>query len=234
MWYRRFSDPEDNDHCGLLNVHDRVDEYFSKNERSIFSRKVQEGGFSILFAGLDSNDRTRNQSCPEREMTEFSERMGQGTCPRVPFSCFTASKESVIIGLQNNYVFIKEESYTMDEKNIMEYANKAIEAFKGDSNLLSGFSVNPAEIIEKILGIDLPDDIINKVIEAVKGLLAGGALDAAKDAISGIAGDAADAAGAVADKAENAAGAVADKAQDAAEEGGNILTNAINKIKNLF
>ena len=27
------------------------------------SRKVQEGGFSILFAGLDSNDRTRNQSC---------------------------------------------------------------------------------------------------------------------------------------------------------------------------
>ena len=122
----------------------------------------------------------------------------------------------------------------MDEKNIMEYANKAIEAFKGDSNLLSGFSVNPAEIIEKILGIDLPDDIINKVIEAVKGLLAGGALDAAKDAISGIAGDAADASGAVADKAENAAGAVADKAQDAAEEGGNILTNAINKIKNLF
>ena len=38
----------------------------------------------------------------------------------------------------------------------------------------------------------------------------------------------------IADKAENAAGAVADKAQDAAEEGGNILTNAINKIKNLF
>ena len=73
MWYRRFSDPEYNDHCRLLDVHDRVDEYFSKNERSIFSRKVQEGGFSILFAGLDSNDRTRNQSCPEREMTEFSE-----------------------------------------------------------------------------------------------------------------------------------------------------------------
>ena len=107
----------------------------------------------------------------------------------------------------------------MDEKNIMEYANKAIEAFKGDSNLLSGFSVNPAEIIEKILGIDLPDDIIKKVIEAVNKLLAGGALDAAKDAIGGIAGEAANAAG---------------KAEDAAEQGGNILTGAINKIKNLF
>ncbi len=118
----------------------------------------------------------------------------------------------------------------MDEKNIMEYANKAIEAFKGDKNLLSGFSVNPADIIQKILGIDLPDEIINKVIEAVKGLLAGGALDVAKDAISEITGTAE----AVTDKAEGVVNAAAGKAEDAAEEGGNILTNAINKIKNLF
>ena len=107
----------------------------------------------------------------------------------------------------------------MDEKMIMEYANKAVEAFKGDKNLLSGFSLDPADIIKKIIGVDLPDDIIKKVIEAVNKLLAGGALDAAKDVIGGIAGEAADAAG---------------KAEDAAEQGGNILTGAINKIKNLF
>ena len=107
----------------------------------------------------------------------------------------------------------------MDEKMIMEYANKAVEAFKGDKNLLSGFSLDPADIIKKIIGVDLPDDIIKKVIEAVNKLLAGGALDAAKDVIGGIAGEAADAAG---------------KAEEAAEQGGNILTGAINKIKNLF
>ena len=107
----------------------------------------------------------------------------------------------------------------MDEKMIMEYANKAVEAFKGDKNLLSGFSLDPADIIKKIIGVDLPDDIIKKVIEAVNKLLAGGALDAAKDVIGGIAGEAANAAG---------------KAEDAAEQGGNILTGAINKIKNLF
>ena len=81
----------------------------------------------------------------------------------------------------------------------------------------------PAEIIKSIIGIDIPDDIIAKVIEAVKGLLAGGALDAAKDAISGIA-----------DTATDAAGAVADKAEEAAEEGGGILSGAINAIKKLF
>jgi len=107
----------------------------------------------------------------------------------------------------------------MDEKMIMEYANKAVEAFKGDKNLLSGFSLDPADIIKKIIGVDLPDDIIKKVIEAVNKLLAGGALDAAKDVIGGIAGEAADAAG---------------KAGDAAEQGGNILTDAISKIKKLF
>ncbi|MBQ9064665.1 MAG: hypothetical protein IJ123_04385 [Blautia sp.] len=103
----------------------------------------------------------------------------------------------------------------MDEKNIMEYANKAIEAFKGDKSLLTGFSANPVDIIQKVLGIDLPDDIINKVIEAVKSLLAGGALDALGD-IAGAAGNAAGAAG------------------EAAEQGGSILSGAIDKIKSLF
>ncbi len=111
----------------------------------------------------------------------------------------------------------------MDEKNIMEYANKAIEAFKGDNNLLTSFASKPAEIIKSIIGIDIPDDIIAKVIEAVKGLLAGGALDAAKDAISGIA-----------DTAADAAGSVADKAEEASEKGGGILSGAINAFKKLF
>ena len=42
MWYRRFSDPEYNDHCGLLDVHDRVDEYFSKTKGASFPEKFRK------------------------------------------------------------------------------------------------------------------------------------------------------------------------------------------------
>ncbi len=140
----------------------------------------------------------------------------------------------------------------MEEKDVMEYANKALEAFKGDAGLLNGFSLNPADIIKKIIGIELPDDIINKIIEAVKGLLAGGALDAAKDALGSVTGAASDALNEVTDAADGIAGAasgtvgsimdaaagaadtVADKAEEAAEEGGGILSSAINAIKKLF
>ena len=107
----------------------------------------------------------------------------------------------------------------MDEKTIMEYANKAVESIKGDSSLLSGFSANPADIIKKVIGVELPDDVISKVVEAVKGLLAGGALDAAKDALGNITG---------------AADAAADKASDAAEKSGGILSGAVDAIKKLF
>ena len=49
MWYRRFSDPEYNDHCGLLNVHDRVDEYFSKNS-------VENENRSVMVKIISQND----------------------------------------------------------------------------------------------------------------------------------------------------------------------------------
>ena len=61
-------------------------------------------------------------------------------------------KEHVWNANDINIVFTKEGAHSMDEKTIMEYANKAIDAFKGDKNLLKGFSLNPADIIKKIIG----------------------------------------------------------------------------------
>ena len=60
----------------------------------------------------------------------------------------------------------------MDIKAMVE---KVLAAVKGDNNLLSTFTSNPTQVIEKILGKDLPDDVVNKVIAGVKDALKGNA-----------------------------------------------------------
>ena len=56
----------------------------------------------------------------------------------------------------------------MDIKAMVE---KVLAAVKGDNNLLSTFTSNPTKVIEKILGKDLPDEVVNKVIAGVKDAL---------------------------------------------------------------
>ena len=60
----------------------------------------------------------------------------------------------------------------MDIKAMVE---KVLAAVKGDNNLLSTSTSNPTQVIEKILGKDLPDDVVNKVIAGVKDALKGNA-----------------------------------------------------------
>lgn len=92
--------------------------------------------------------------------------------------------------------------------NVAEYVAKATSALQGDKNLLAQFTKNPVKALESILGVDLPDEVINKVIEAVKAQLAGGVADAATDA--------------------------AGTAADVAKEGSSILGKAVDAIKKLF
>ena len=112
------------------------------------------------------------------------------------------------------------------DQNIMEYATKAVGALKGDAGLLSQFTANPVKILEQILGVDLPDEIVGKVIEAVKSQLSGGVADAAKEAVSALSG--------AADAATGAVSGAADAAADKAKEGGSILGSAIDAIKKIF
>lgn len=52
--------------------------------------------------------------------------------------------------------------------DIREKIEEIVEKIKGDKNLLAKFQKNPVSVIEDLIGIDLPNDQVNKVVEAVK------------------------------------------------------------------
>ncbi len=39
---------------------------------------------------------------------------------------------------------------------------------KSDDNFAAKFKSNPVKAVEDVLGVDLPDDVINKIIDGVK------------------------------------------------------------------
>ena len=53
----------------------------------------------------------------------------------------------------------------MDLKEKME---AMIEEFKKNPNLKEEFEKEPVKVIEKLIGVDLPDDIVEKIIDGVK------------------------------------------------------------------
>lgn len=53
----------------------------------------------------------------------------------------------------------------MDIKAKIEEIVKKI---KADKNLLSKFKDDPIKTVENLIGVDLPDDIIEKIVEGVK------------------------------------------------------------------
>ena len=57
--------------------------------------------------------------------------------------------------------------------DISSMVNKAVEAFKKDDTLKTQFLSDPVKALEKVLGVDLPDDQIKQVIDGVKKALGG-------------------------------------------------------------
>lgn len=49
---------------------------------------------------------------------------------------------------------------------------KVVDKIKADPDFAKEFSTDPVKAVEKVLGIDLPDDLINKVIDGVKAKIA--------------------------------------------------------------
>ena len=72
-----------------------------------------------------------------------------------------------------------------DGFDIKELAEKAVETIKGDDNLLESFKTNPIKVVEKVLKIDLPDEILEKIVDVVKTKIN---IDDAKEALGKIAG----------------------------------------------
>ena len=53
----------------------------------------------------------------------------------------------------------------MDIKaNIQELVDK----IKNDPKLLADFKDEPVKVVEKLLGVDLPDDVVKKLVDGVK------------------------------------------------------------------
>ncbi len=55
-----------------------------------------------------------------------------------------------------------------------------------DKNLQDQFQKDPVKALEKVLGVDLPDDVINQVIQGVKAKLTADNVSDAVDAIKGL------------------------------------------------
>ena len=53
----------------------------------------------------------------------------------------------------------------MDVKELIE---KVVDAIKDNENIKKQFEKEPVKVIEKFIGVDLPDEIVEKVIDGVK------------------------------------------------------------------
>lgn len=69
--------------------------------------------------------------------------------------------------------------------DIQKIINDAIAKLKADDNLLANFKANPTKVLEKLVGIDLPDDKIDAV---VKGIMAKLNIDDLAEKAEGIMG----------------------------------------------
>ncbi len=57
-----------------------------------------------------------------------------------------------------------------------------------DAALKTLFQKNPVEAVEKVLGVDIPDDMVEKIVAGVKAKLAGDKLSDAANALKGLFG----------------------------------------------
>lgn len=69
--------------------------------------------------------------------------------------------------------------------DIKEKIEELVEKIKNDKNILAKFEKNPTSVIEDLIGIDLPDDQINDLVNAIKAKLS---LDKLGDALGGLGG----------------------------------------------
>jgi len=68
--------------------------------------------------------------------------------------------------------------------DVKEKINEVVEKVQKDPNFMEEFKKDPVKAVESVLGVDLPDDVINQVIAGVKGKVsldkASGVIDAIK------------------------------------------------------
>ena len=67
--------------------------------------------------------------------------------------------------------------------DIQKIITDVLAKLEGDDNLIAKFTAEPVKTLESLLNVDLPDDQINAVIDAIKAKLQ---LNDAAESVSGI------------------------------------------------
>jgi len=93
----------------------------------------------------------------------------------------------------------------IDVKDIKSKIDQMVTRIKTDETLKEQFKKDPVKAVESVLGVDLPDEAVKKIVAETKAKLMGGA------------GKAESAGGKAVEKAGDVLGGVAGKVTDAAE-----------------
>ena len=70
--------------------------------------------------------------------------------------------------------------------DIKEHVSKIVEEVSKNPNIKEQFEKEPVKVVEKIIGIDLPDDVVMKIIDGVKAKLTVDSVSKAADTLKGI------------------------------------------------
>lgn len=70
--------------------------------------------------------------------------------------------------------------------NVKDQINRIVEEVSKNPNMKEQFEKEPVKVIEKIIGIDLPDDVVMKIIDGVKAKLAIGDVSKAAGVLKGM------------------------------------------------
>lgn len=72
--------------------------------------------------------------------------------------------------------------------DIKEKIESVVKKLLDDKKLLEKFEKNPVKVIEELLGVDLPDDLVEKIIDGVKAKISLEKVGDALEALSGLFG----------------------------------------------
>lgn len=67
--------------------------------------------------------------------------------------------------------------------DIKEKIEGIVEKVTKDKSLMDKFQKNPTKTVEELVGVDLPDDVVKKVVEGVKGKISVDKLSGVADSI---------------------------------------------------
>lgn len=72
--------------------------------------------------------------------------------------------------------------------DVKEIITNLVEEIKSNKDLMADFEKEPVKVIEKIVNVDLTDELVEKVIDGVKAKIALDKVDNLMDNVSDVAG----------------------------------------------